>query len=82
MIQGHNGDPAWVASWKVQTYSLLLPVQIFGHQEALHFLYLFLNRIFKFTVNNLADAFIQSDVKMRRIIEATVYKCHDKSQLV
>ncbi len=46
MVQGHNGDPAWVASWRVQTYNFLLPVQIFSHQAALPFLYLFLNRIF------------------------------------
>ncbi len=44
---------------------------------------------FTFAFDHLADAFIQSDVQMRRTIEAiktieraTVYKCLDKSQLV
>ncbi len=43
---------------------------------------------FTFTFNHLADAFIQSDVQMRRTIEAIrpsreqQYKCLDKSQLV
>jgi len=37
-----------------------------------------------FTFNNLADAFIQSDLEMRRKINkiATIWKCCDLSQLV